>query len=75
MAQYNQLDSSNKVNNKCDYENVERVKEYKLLSIILDEHFELHSYVKACVRYFLSNFYFSLNDSPSKTMKNVLYFI
>ena len=30
---------------------------------------------KACVRYFLSNFYFSPNDSPSKTMKNVLYFI
>ena len=31
--------------------------------------------LKACVRYFLSNFYFSLNDSPSKTMKNVFYFI
>ena len=31
--------------------------------------------VKACVRYFLSNFYFSPNDSPSKTMKNVFYFI
>ena len=30
---------------------------------------------KACVRYFLSNFYFSPNDSPSKTMKNVFYFI
>ena len=24
---------------------------------------------------FLSNFYFSLNDSPSKTVKNVSYFI
>ena len=24
---------------------------------------------KACVRYFLSNFYFSPNDNPSKTMK------
>ena len=24
----------------------------------------------ACVHYFLSNFYFSANDSPSKTMKN-----
>ena len=31
--------------------------------------------IKACVRYFLSNFYFSPNDSPSKTMKNVFYFI
>ena len=30
---------------------------------------------KACVRYFLSNFDFSLNDSPSKSMKNVFYFI
>ena len=30
--------------------------------------------VKACVRYFLSNFYFSPNDSPSNTMKNVFYF-
>ena len=28
---------------------------------------------KACVRYFLSTFYFSLNDSPSKTMK--MFFI
>ena len=31
--------------------------------------------VKACARYLLSNFYFSPNDSPSKTMKNVFYFI
>ena len=30
---------------------------------------------KACVRYFLSIFYFSLSDRPSKTMKNVFYFI
>ena len=29
----------------------------------------------ACVRYFLLNFYFSPNDSPLKTMKNVFYFI
>ena len=28
---------------------------------------------KACVHYFLSNFYFSPNHSPSKTMKNVLF--
>ena len=31
--------------------------------------------IKACVCYFLSNFHFSPNDSPSKTMKNVFYFI
>ena len=30
--------------------------------------------LKACVRYFLSNFYFSQNDSPLKTMKNVFLF-
>ena len=28
---------------------------------------------KACVSYFLSNFYFSPNDNPSKAMKNVLF--
>ena len=31
--------------------------------------------LKACVRYFLTNFYFSRNDSPSKSMKDVFYFI
>ena len=31
--------------------------------------------LKACVCYFLSNFYFSPNDSSLKTMKNVFYFI
>ena len=31
--------------------------------------------LKACVRYFLTNFYFSPNDSPLKTMKDVFYFI
>ena len=30
--------------------------------------------IKACVDYFLWN-YFSPNDSPSKTMKNVFYVI
>ena len=39
MAQYHQIDSSNKVNIKCDNESIERVKEYKLLGIILDEYF------------------------------------
>ena len=34
-----------------------------------------NSFRKACVRYFLINFYFSPNDSPSKTMKDVFYFI
>ena len=36
---------------------------------------DLNVKLKACVRYFLSNFCFSSNDSPSETMKNVFYFI
>ena len=32
------------------------------------------NFFKTCVHYFLSK-YFSLNDGPSKTMKNVFYFI
>ena len=30
-------------------------------------------FVKACIQYFLSNFYFSPNDSPSKTEKCFLF--
>ena len=50
MAQYHQLDSFNKVNIKCDNENTERVKECKLLGIILDEHFELHPHVNKILK-------------------------
>ena len=39
MAQYHQLDSSNKANIKCNNKNIERVKEYKLLGVTFDEHF------------------------------------
>ena len=45
MAKYHKLGSSKKVNIKCNNKNIERVKEYKLLGIILDEHSELHSHV------------------------------
>ena len=38
-------------------------------------NFFAENLLKACVSYFLSNFYFSPNNSPSKTMKNVFYFI
>ena len=37
--------------------------------------FAKHSIFKARVPYFLPNFYYQPNDSPSKTMKNVFYFI
>ena len=48
---------------------LENKSELKGQGILIDEH------LKACVCYFLSNFFFSPNDSPSKTMKNVFYFI
>ena len=44
MVQYDQLASFNKENIKCYCKNIERAREYKLLSKILDKHFELHSY-------------------------------
>ena len=50
MAQYHQLDNSNKVNIKCNNKSVERVKEYKILGIILDEHFELHSHANKILK-------------------------
>ena len=52
MAQYHQLDSSNKINIKCNNKNIERVKEYKLLGIILDEHFKLHSHANKLLKDF-----------------------
>ena len=37
--------------------------------------FERRKALKACGRYFLSNFSSSPKDNPSKTMKNGFYFI
>ena len=42
---------------------------------VTEKHLCQNLSFKACVRYFLSSFYFSPNESPSKTMKNVFYFI
>ena len=50
MVQYHQLDSSNKVNIKCNNTYIERVKEYKIMGVILDEHFELHSHVNEILK-------------------------
>ena len=50
MAQYHQLDNFNKVNIKCNNKNIERVKKYKLLGIMFDEHFELHSHVNKILK-------------------------
>ena len=50
MAQYNQLHNSHKVNIKCNNKNIERIKEYKPLCIVIDEHFVLHSHVKRILK-------------------------
>ena len=51
MAQYHQLDSSNKENIKFNNKNIERVKEEKQLGITLDELSELHSHVNKLFRF------------------------
>ena len=57
MVRSDQLDSSNKVNIKCKNKNIERVKEYKLLGIIIDEHFELHSHINKILKDGYSTFW------------------
>ena len=47
----------------------------KSFSKILENTCDGVFFFEACVRNFLPNFYFSPNDSPSETMKNVFYFI
>ena len=46
-----------------------------LIEEILLSSFSPRREVKACVSYFYQIFIFSANDSPSKTVKNVFYFI
>ena len=38
-------------------------------------NYHLQPIFKACAPYFSTNFYLSSHDSPSKTMKDVFYFI
>ena len=45
----------------------------KKFSKICRKHLCQSLFFKACVRYFLSNFYFQANDSPSKTEKCFLF--
>ena len=65
MTQCHQLDSSNKVNIKCNNKNIERFKKCKLLDIIFDDHFELHSHLNNI----LKHGYFTLGKL--KLLKNV----
>ena len=48
---------------------------YEGLIHVLTYIFDWNVLPKACVCHFLRNFYFSPNNSPSKTMKDVFYFI
>ena len=47
----------------------------RLLIIATGNNLEDYPIFKACVHYFYQIFIFSPNDRPSKTMKNVFYFI
>ena len=51
---------------------IKYVVRYKNLQYYLSLGMKL---VKARVSYFYQNFIFSQNDSPSKTMRNIFYFI
>ena len=48
---------------------------YLNINSVRNKFTDLQTIIKACVRYFLLNFYFSPNDGPSKNMKNAFYFI
>ena len=54
--------------------NIHLIKNY-CIKVSMQKICSIHKLIlKACVCYFLSNFYFSPYDSPSKTIKNVFYF-
>ena len=58
------------------YRNLFSILMKKSKQAYYDKYFERNgNNIKAYVCYFLSNFYFSPNDSPSKTLKNIFYFI
>ena len=67
------LSPSKKVGFVCFNES--HLKMIKNAFYFMSKAFFVHEIIKACVRYFKTNFYLSLNDSPSKTMKDVFYFI
>ena len=48
---------------------------FSLIVLIMETLFYTEANFKACVCYFLINFYLSPNDSTSKTVKDVFYFI
>ena len=48
---------------------------FSLFALIMETLFYIEANLKACACYFLINFYLSQNDSTSKTVKDVFYFI
>ena len=58
-------------NEKSEYACTQSIQWILHIQISLSTKFHF----KACVRYFWSNYYFSPNDSPLNTMKNIFYFI
>ena len=63
------------VDNAKNVQDVLNATKATLIEKVTTNTIQYVSEFKACICYFLSNFYFSRNDSPSKTMKNVFYFI
>ena len=70
------MDNTAVTQNNDPLEPVTTMQEFDIEEDNLKDHLNRFSYfvsrIKACVRYFLSNFCFSPNESPLKTIENIL---
>ena len=46
MSQHNQLYNNDILKINCNNQTIERVQQYKLLGVVIDEHFELYTHVR-----------------------------
>ena len=46
MSQHHQLYNNNILKISCKNQTIERVQQYKLLGVVIDEHFELYTHVR-----------------------------
>ena len=46
MPQHHQLYNNDILNISCKNQAIERVQQYKLLGVVIDEHFELYAHVR-----------------------------
>ena len=46
MSQHHQLYNDNILKISCNSQTIERMRQYKLLGIVIDEHFELYTHVR-----------------------------